>query len=179
MNRTQLDECFRVAGRTTWYLDPAEIQRDLDRFLAYYYHLQRRHPGYRLAGRTPAQALQEALGLDALPPLVPVEGEEVTDTGCRVEPQREQSVVALLVCGHFVKYFVKAATRTRTVSRLTSQERGRGVRASERRFHDRGRMRSLSAVDYYALHRHLATDWQLTPRGKHEHKHHLSRWHLS
>jgi transposase InsO family protein len=79
MNRTLLDECFRVAGRTTWYLEPDEIQRDLDRFLEYY-NLQRSHQGYRLGGRTPAQALQEALGLDALPPLVPAEGEEVTGT---------------------------------------------------------------------------------------------------
>jgi transposase InsO family protein len=78
MNRTLLDECFRVAGRTTWYLEPAEIQRDLDRFLEYY-NLQRSHQGYRLGGRTPAQALQEALGVAALPPLVPVEGEEVND----------------------------------------------------------------------------------------------------
>jgi hypothetical protein len=61
MNRTLLDECFRVAGRTTWYLEPAEIQRDLDRFLEYY-NLQRSHQGYRLGGRTPSQALQEALG---------------------------------------------------------------------------------------------------------------------
>jgi transposase InsO family protein len=79
MNRTLLDECFRVAGRTTWYLEPAEIQRDLDRFLEYY-NLQRSHQGYRLGGRTPAQALQDALGLTELPPLVPAEGEEVTDT---------------------------------------------------------------------------------------------------
>jgi hypothetical protein len=42
MNRTLLDRCFRVAGRTTWYLDPLEIQPDLDRFLAYY-NLQRSH----------------------------------------------------------------------------------------------------------------------------------------
>jgi transposase InsO family protein len=79
MNRTRLDECFRVAGHTTWYLEPAEIQRDLDRFLEYS-NLQRSHQGYRLGGRTPAQALQEAVGLSELPPLVPVEGEEVTDT---------------------------------------------------------------------------------------------------
>jgi transposase InsO family protein len=26
MNRTLLDECFRVAGRTTWYLEPTAIQ---------------------------------------------------------------------------------------------------------------------------------------------------------
>ena len=36
MNRTLLDDGFRGAGRTTWYLEPEEIQRDLDRFLAYY-----------------------------------------------------------------------------------------------------------------------------------------------
>lgn len=42
MNRTLLDECFRVAGRQTWYLEPDEIQRDLDRFLAYY-NLERSH----------------------------------------------------------------------------------------------------------------------------------------
>ena len=79
MNRTLLDECFRVAGRTTWYLDPAEIQRDLDRFLVYY-NLERSHQGYRLGGRTPAQALREALGLQELPPLVASDGEEVTAT---------------------------------------------------------------------------------------------------
>lgn len=70
MNRTLLDECFRVQGRTNWYLEPAEIQRDLDRFLAFY-NLERSHQGYRLKGRTPAQALREALGIDDLPPLVP------------------------------------------------------------------------------------------------------------
>ena len=35
MNRTLLDECFRVEGRKTWYVSPEEIQRDLDRFLGY------------------------------------------------------------------------------------------------------------------------------------------------
>jgi len=62
MNRTLLDECFRVAGRQTWYIEPEEIQRDLDRFLEYY-NLQRSHQGYRLQGRTPALALCEALGI--------------------------------------------------------------------------------------------------------------------
>jgi len=47
MNRMLLDECFRVAGRTTWYLEPAEIQRHLDRFLEYH-NLNRSHQGYRL-----------------------------------------------------------------------------------------------------------------------------------
>jgi transposase InsO family protein len=74
MNRTLLDECFRVTGRTTWYIEPAEIQRDLDRFLAYY-NLERSHQGYRLKGRTPAQALREALGIDELPPFTPTEEE--------------------------------------------------------------------------------------------------------
>ena len=45
-----------------------EIQRDLDRFLKYY-NLERSHQGYRLPGRTPAQALREALDLDQLLPL--------------------------------------------------------------------------------------------------------------
>ena len=49
------------------------------RFLEYY-NIQRSHQGYRLGGRTPSQALQEALGLTELPPLVPAEGAEVTDT---------------------------------------------------------------------------------------------------
>lgn len=78
MNRTLLDECFRVAGRSTWYEDVAQIQADLDRFLDYY-NLRRSHQGYRLQGRTPAQALAEALGLqiDTLPPTTPRENQEV------------------------------------------------------------------------------------------------------
>lgn len=56
MNRTLLDECFRVEGRKTWYLEPAEIHRDLDAFLRYY-NEERAHQGYLLRGRTPAQAL--------------------------------------------------------------------------------------------------------------------------
>jgi transposase InsO family protein len=78
MNRTLLDECFRVAGRQTWYLTPAEIQRDLDVFLDYYNH-RRSHQGYRLKGRTPAMALQQALQIDTLPPLIP-EPEETEET---------------------------------------------------------------------------------------------------
>jgi hypothetical protein len=35
------------------------------------YNLQRSHQGYRLHGRTPAQALREALGVDDLPAFVP------------------------------------------------------------------------------------------------------------
>ena len=69
MNRTLLDECFRVSGRTTWYIEPAEIQRDLDGFIEYY-NLERSHQGYRLMGRTPAQALREALAIEDLPPFI-------------------------------------------------------------------------------------------------------------
>jgi transposase InsO family protein len=72
MNRTLLDECFRVQGRQTWYIEPEEIQRDLDRFLRYY-NLERSHQGYRLKGRTPAQAWREALGIDTIPGIVPPE----------------------------------------------------------------------------------------------------------
>ena len=51
MNRTLLDECFRVGGRTTWYERLNDIQADLDRFLADY-SLERSHQGYRLRGKT-------------------------------------------------------------------------------------------------------------------------------
>ena len=68
MNRTLLDECFRVAGRQTWSVGIDEIQRDLDLFMEHY-NLARSHQGYRLKGRTPAQALREALGLAELPSL--------------------------------------------------------------------------------------------------------------
>jgi hypothetical protein len=62
MNRTLLDACFRVLGRRTWYVGVDEIQRDLARFLRYC-NLVRSHQGYCLKGRTPAQALMEALGV--------------------------------------------------------------------------------------------------------------------
>jgi hypothetical protein len=51
MNRTLLDECFRVQGRQPSYVATDEIQRDLNRFLRYY-SLERSHQGYRLKGRT-------------------------------------------------------------------------------------------------------------------------------
>jgi transposase InsO family protein len=69
MNRTLLDECFRVAGRTTWYENTEQIQADLDRFLEYY-NLERSHQGYRLNGKTPANALKDALDIKDLPPVV-------------------------------------------------------------------------------------------------------------
>lgn len=76
MNRTLLDECFRVKGRTEWYLTPAEIQRDLDAYLEEY-NLRRTHQGYRVQGRTPAQALRDALGVTDLPPFVLIEEEPI------------------------------------------------------------------------------------------------------
>jgi transposase InsO family protein len=79
MNRTLLDECFRIAGRTTWYLEPTQIQADLDAFLLLY-NTKRSHQGYRLMGRTPAQALREALGVSELPPFIPTEQEETATT---------------------------------------------------------------------------------------------------
>ena len=41
-----------------------------DAFLRYY-NLERSHQGYRLKGRTPTQALREALAIQTLPPVVP------------------------------------------------------------------------------------------------------------
>jgi transposase InsO family protein len=76
MNRTLLDECFRIKGRTEWYVSPAEIQRDLDNYLEEY-NLRRTHQGYRLQGRTPAQALREALGVEELPPFVMTEEDPI------------------------------------------------------------------------------------------------------
>ena len=75
MNKTLLDECFRVYGRTKWYTSIDEIQADLDTFLRGY-NEERSHQGYRLNGRTPAQALREALGREQLPPFVPDLGPE-------------------------------------------------------------------------------------------------------
>ena len=67
------DPCTRIAGRTTWYLEPEETQRDLDRFLEHY-NLDRGRPGYRLKSRTPTQALRKALTMEELPPVVPAGG---------------------------------------------------------------------------------------------------------
>lgn len=78
MNRTLLDECFRVEGRRTWYENPEQIQADLDKFMEYY-NLKRSHQGYRLKGKTPAQALREALKVKKLPPFIPVEKENKTE----------------------------------------------------------------------------------------------------
>jgi len=79
MNRTLLDECFRVQGRTNWYTAPDEIQRDLDTFMAFY-NFRRTHQGYRVAGRTPAKALYDLLWSGPLKLLQP-EGESSCENG--------------------------------------------------------------------------------------------------
>ena len=86
MNRTLLDECFRVKGRETFYLSIAEIQRDLDEFMRFY-NLERSHQGYRLNGRTPAQALSEALGVEALPSLTFETIEAASADAAETQPQ--------------------------------------------------------------------------------------------
>jgi hypothetical protein len=49
---------------------PEEIQRDLDVFNSFH-NERRKHQGCRLKGRTPAQALREALGVERLPTFAP------------------------------------------------------------------------------------------------------------
>ena len=61
MNRTLLDECFRVVGRTTWYLPPDEIQTDLDKYLALY-DFERTHQGYRVNGPDPGTGPRRGAG---------------------------------------------------------------------------------------------------------------------
>ena len=74
MNHTLLDEHFRIKGREKWYESVEEIQADLDAFIEFY-NLKHSHQGYRLKGKTPAQALREALGRKKLPPVIPKEDE--------------------------------------------------------------------------------------------------------
>ncbi len=64
-----LDEHLHIKARENWYESAEQIQADLDEFLAFY-NLKRTHQGYRLKGRTPAQALRDALGRKKLPPIV-------------------------------------------------------------------------------------------------------------
>jgi len=71
MNRTLLDECFRIQGRTKWYTSPDDIQGDFDTFMAFY-NFRRTHQGYRVAGRTPAKALFDLIAQSRpLPPIPP------------------------------------------------------------------------------------------------------------
>ena len=68
MNRMLLDECFRVKVRENWHISIAEFECDLDEFITHH-NIERSHQGYRLNGRTPAQALREPLGIENLPNL--------------------------------------------------------------------------------------------------------------
>jgi hypothetical protein len=70
MNRTLLGEHFRIKGQEDWYESAEQIQAALNEFLAFY-NLKRTHQGYRLKGRTPAQAPRDALGRKKLPQIVP------------------------------------------------------------------------------------------------------------
>lgn len=60
LHRTLLDEHFRVMGRKKFYESVAEMQADLDAYLAYY-NTQRPHQGYNMRGRTPYQAFIDEL----------------------------------------------------------------------------------------------------------------------
>jgi hypothetical protein len=62
-----------------------EIQRDLDAFLRYY-NIERSHQGYRFKGRTPSQALRDALAIQDLPSIVPEQ---------RVTPENEPDTLAV------------------------------------------------------------------------------------
>lgn len=55
-NRTVLDEFFRKAFRTTFYLSVEELQHDLDVWLDYYNN-ERPHHGYRNRGRRPIETI--------------------------------------------------------------------------------------------------------------------------
>lgn len=55
-NRTILDEFFRKAFRTTFYLSVEELQHDLDLWLEYY-NTERPHRGYRNQGRRPIETI--------------------------------------------------------------------------------------------------------------------------
>jgi transposase InsO family protein len=60
LHRTLLDEHFRVMGRKKWYETIAEMQTDLDVYLATY-NTRRPHQGRAMNGRTPQKAFTEGL----------------------------------------------------------------------------------------------------------------------
>lgn len=61
-HRTVLDEFFRQAFRTTLYLSVADLQADLDKWLAYY-NEERPHQGYRNLGKRPLDTVNAFLSL--------------------------------------------------------------------------------------------------------------------
>ena len=76
MNRIAPRRVRGVQGRTKWYTEPDEIQRDLDTFMAFY-NFRRTHQGYRVAGRTPAKALYDLLAEQWLLPPISAPDQEV------------------------------------------------------------------------------------------------------
>lgn len=50
-----------------------EFLRTTGRSVVGLYNLERSHQGYRLKGRTPVQALMEALGVTEIPDIIPAE----------------------------------------------------------------------------------------------------------
>ena len=60
MNRSLLEEHFRVAGRTKWYDSVDEMQKDLEVYLKQY-NQKRTHQGRNMKGRTPYQAFIDGI----------------------------------------------------------------------------------------------------------------------
>lgn len=136
MNRTLLDEYFPVAGRQTWHITPAKIQRDPGAF-PHHYNLERSHEGYRLKGRTPAQALRRALAIEPLPPDMPepeVTAENEPDTLAAQSPlsRPERRAITKLVqpgavsgefsriCAGFRRGFTAQAILRQAINVLTA-----------------------------------------------------------
>ena len=57
MNRKLFDECFRVQGRTSWYIEVEKIQRDMDKFLVWY-NTKRTNQGKHCQERTPMETFE-------------------------------------------------------------------------------------------------------------------------
>ncbi len=57
-NRTVLDEFFRVVFREKAFESVADLQNDLDKWLAFY-NTERPHQGYRNMGRTPIETIKK------------------------------------------------------------------------------------------------------------------------
>jgi transposase InsO family protein len=58
LNRTLLDEHFRVAGRKNWYENIEEMQKDFDAYM-HRYNYSRPHQGRNMNGRTPCEVFKD------------------------------------------------------------------------------------------------------------------------
>lgn len=65
-HQTLLREFFKIKFRTVYYTSVAQLQEDLDQYLAKY-NFQRAHQGYRLKGKTPYEGFAGRLHPRALP----------------------------------------------------------------------------------------------------------------